>query len=180
MMPIPQVIDETGISARLDAAIRDSLCRCFPDSHEVFSRTRAWHGSPPTWTVLVQEGETVIAHAGIADRTIRAGEQWLRVAGVQNVCVLPEFRGCGWMRSVMAVVAEEANQRGYDAGLLFCTLEVARRYQRLGWHLVSRPVTRIDEHGQPQPLPQGNHILFCPLRLADLPPGILDLQGNDW
>jgi GNAT superfamily N-acetyltransferase len=179
-MSSPQIIDEANLSARLDAAIRKSLCRCFPDACEVFSRTRAWHGSPPNWTVLVEDDGTVIAHAGVVDRTIRAGDQRLRVAGVQNVFVVPEFRGRGWMRTVMTALTEEANRRDCDAGLLFCTLEIARRYQRLGWRRIERPLKRIDEDGHEQPLPSGNYILFYPLIRTELPAGVLDLQGNDW
>jgi GNAT superfamily N-acetyltransferase len=179
-MPSPQIIDEVRLPARLDAAIRKSLCGCFPDGCQVFSHTRAWHGSPPSWTVLVENNGAVIAHAGVVDRIIRAGDQPLRVAGVQNVFVLPEFRGRGWMRRLMTALTEEAHQRNYDAGLLFCTLDIACRYQRLGWLLLERPLTRIDEEGRERPLPSGNYILFHPLLRTELPGGPLDLQGNDW
>jgi len=129
----------------------------------------------------MEHGEAVIAHAGIVEREIRAGTTPIRVAGVQNVLVLPEFRGQGLFRQVMCAAMEEARRRGLDLGLLFCTPEIGRKYTRLGWLLLTgRQVTRIDEHGRAQPLPAKNVTMFYGLRLEAVPPGDLHLQGNDW
>ncbi len=179
-MTAVRIVDERDMSDRLDAAIRESLCACFPADREAFSHSRAWHGSGPAWSVLIERDGIVIAHAGVVDRTILAGGQRVRVAGVQNVFVLPEHRGCGLFRRIMSTVREEGRRRGCELGMLFCIHDIGILYERLGWRFIERDVTRIDENGCPQPLPEKNLIMIEPLSRTDLPPGDLLLQGNDW
>jgi GNAT superfamily N-acetyltransferase len=177
----PRIVPETAITPAQDAAIRAGLCTCFPPDREIFSRTRAWHGSHPAWTVLVEHGDSVIAHVGVVERQIFVGREQVRIAGVQNAFVLPEHRGRGLFRQTMAAVLEEAKRRGLEFGLLFCTSEIGEKYARQGWRLPNgRAVIRLDEVGLEQPLPAKNVTMFYPLAGRDLPPGDLHLQGNDW
>ena len=178
---IPRIIPETSILPAEDAAIRTALCLCFPAERQVFAHTRAWHGTGPTWSVLVEDEAIVTAHAGIVQREILIGSQRMLVAGVQNVLVLPEHRKTGMFRKVMAAAMEEAGRREIDLGLLFCTPDLAGKYARLGWRLLeSRPVVRIDENGCRQSLPAKNVTMFYPLRCREVPPGDIHLLGNDW
>jgi predicted N-acetyltransferase YhbS len=177
----PRIISETLLTAADDAAIRAALCRCFPADHEIFSRTRAWHGTYPTWTVLVEQKGLVIAHVGIVEREILVDAQRLGVAGVQNVFVVPEHRKSGLFQRIMSVAMEESARRNLDLGLLFCTPEIAQFYVPLGWRIVEgRGVIRIDSNGLSQPLPTKNVVMFYPLRRLELPTGDLHLRGNDW
>ncbi len=121
------------MTAGEDAAIREALCVCFPPDREVFARTRSWHGTYPTWSVVVTEGEKVIAHAGVVEREIAAGEERVAVAGIQNVLVMPEHRGKQLFRRMMTVAMDEALGRDLDLGLLFCTPEIGRLYTKLDW-----------------------------------------------
>lgn len=176
-----RIIPEDTLTESDDAAIRASLCRCFPRDQETFRQTRAWHGVRPTWSVVVEHDAAVAAHVGIVERAISVGEERLTVAGIQNVLVLPEHRKMGLFRQVMTAAMTEASRRGLDLGLLFCTPDLADKYARLGWRLLEpRIVIRIDENGQLQPLPSKNLTMFHPLRRTDLPPGEIHLQGNDW
>lgn len=176
-----RIVDEADISPALDAAIRDSLCICFPPDREVYSQTRAWHGSHPAWSVVIERDPIVVAHAGIVEREIIARGERIRVAGVQNVFVLPGHRGRGLFRHVMSAAMHEAHRRGLELGLLFCTPEIGQKYAHLGWQtLEGRTFTRIDEHGQPQPIPAKNIAMFYPLLRTSAPEGHWHLQGNDW
>jgi hypothetical protein len=179
--PVPRIVCEQSLTAAEDAAIRTALCRCFPPDYEVFSKTRAWHGTLPTWTVLVEHEDLVIAHAGIVEREILVGQEPIRAAGVQNVLVVPEYRGSKLFLQIMSAAMDEAGRRYLDLGILFCTPDLARIYAWVGWQLLEeRHVVRIDDNGQPQPLPQKNVTMFYPLVRADFPPGDIHLQGNDW
>ena len=176
-----RIVDESDIAPALDAAIRDSLCICFPPDRQVYSQTRAWHGSRPAWSVVVECENIVVAHAGIVEREILAGTEGIWVAGVQNVFVLPAYRGRGLFRQVMVAAMQEAQRRGLELGLLFCTPELSPKYARLGWQVLERcTFTRIDEHGLPQPLPAKNLAMVYPLCRTAVPSGHWHLQGNDW
>lgn len=178
-MLMPRIIDEVNMTESMDARIRAGLCTCFPRDTAVFSQQRAWH-STPTYSVVVEHDEQVVAHAGVVSRQITVGAQRLLVAGVQNVFVLPEHRGRYLVDQVMAAAMNEAKVRGHDCGLLFCLPALEKVYRRCGWDTVScREVVRI-EQGIEKPLPESNIVMFHPLQVAQFPPGPIHLCGNDW
>ena len=175
------VVKEADVSSGLDRRIKETLCRCFPKEAATFSMSRGWHGSMPAWSVVAEVGGQVIAHVGIVDRVIRAGQQPLRVAGVQNVCVLPECRGQGISAEIMAAAMDEAERMAFDAGLLYCLPVLERLYKGCGWlQLPKVKIVRIDESGAEKAIPSKNIAMFFPLRTQAFPPGVIHLQGNDW
>lgn len=111
----PRIVPEAQVDEQLDQAIRVGLCACFPHSRETFSRTRAWRGSAPTWSVILEEGERIIAYVGVHQPTICVGEQPVNVAGVQNVFVLPEYRGqrlsCPLLEMARTILAHTLTHR---------------------------------------------------------------------
>ncbi|MGA2064466.1 MAG: GNAT family N-acetyltransferase [Thermoguttaceae bacterium] len=174
------VVDEARMPPDLDERIRAALCACFPADRAVFHRTRAWHGSPPQYSAVLEDAGRVIAHAGIVRRTITVGGAPLLVAGVQNVCVLPECRGQGLSDRVLQAAMDEARRRGFDCGLLFCVPALGPLYARGGWQgLGPREVVRVEE-GREVPLSGENVAMFYPLRIAAFPGGPIHLCGNDW
>ncbi len=197
-----RIVNEEDIDARLDAEIRRGLVLCFPSDADVFATTRAWHGSAPSFSAVLEEGGTVVAHLGVVDRIIRVGTQpgacgtgvspvrakdaangpqSIRVAGLQNVCVLSEHRGRGLVDRVLDAAMAEARRRGFDDGLLFCVPELEKVYARCGWRtLPGVPVTRIDDTGREVGLPGRNIAMYYPLARESFPPGPIHLQGNDW
>jgi amino acid transporter/GNAT superfamily N-acetyltransferase len=171
----PQVIDENDIPPSLDEQIRAGSCLCFPADVATFSKSRAWHGSTPEYSVFVRDAERVIAHAGIVNRTITVGGAPLRVAGVQNVFVLPEYRGKGLSDLVLGAAMAEAMRRGFDYGMLFCLPSLAKVYARCGWQdLGEREVVRVED-GRELPLPEKNIAMFYPLRATSFPEGLIHL-----
>jgi GNAT superfamily N-acetyltransferase len=164
-----------------DGRIRDGLCACFPPDRPVFSRTRAWHGSAPSYSVLLEDGGRLVAHAGIVDRTVRVADASYRVAGVQNVFVLPPYRGRALSARVLTVAMEEAERRGMDCGLLFCVPALQGVYQRAGWRALGpRRVVRVDDDGCEKDIPAKNVAMLYPLRIRSFGPGRIHLMGNDW
>jgi GNAT superfamily N-acetyltransferase len=122
----------------------------------------------------------VVAHTGVVDRTITVGGTPLRVAGVQNVFVLPEFRGQGLSAKVLQTAMAEAGRRVFDCGLLFCVPQLEKVYAPHGWQgLGWREVIRVQE-GRETSIPDKNIAMFYPLRVAVFPKGLVHLQGNDW
>ena len=165
---------------RLDERIRAGLCIAFPPDVPVFRKTRAWHGSAPQYSVVVEDAARVAAHVGVVRRRIAVGGTPLGVAGVQNVFVLPEYRGKGLSRRVMRAAMTEAAHRGFDCGLLFCVPPLEKVYAPDGWqNLGRRQVVRVEE-GREVPIPDKNIAMFYPLRVAAFPEGLIHLGGNDW
>lgn len=176
------IVEEKTMPLELDEKIRHGLVACFPADAEVFSRTRAWHGSAPAWSVLLLDAAHVVAHCGVVERSIRVGDVPLLIGGIQNVFVLPALRGQGLCDIVMRASMSEAMRRGYDCGLLFCTPALEKTYSRVGWKSLGdeREVTRIDESGDEVPIPEKNIAMYHALKRPEFPLGTIHLQGNDW
>jgi len=176
-----QIVDEPKLSPDLDAAIRRTLATAFPADAKFFSHSRAWHGSAPSFSAVVVQGEEVAAHLGVVRRRVIVGGAPVDVAGIQNVCVLPEYRGRGLCREILDAVMAEALQRGLDFGLLFCVAELIPLYVRCGWQrLQDRRVVRVDGDGRETPLVEGNLPMWYPLVKEVFPGGEVHLNGNDW
>lgn len=187
-MNAPRVINEPDMPADLDAIIRRNLCRAHPAGAETFKDSRSWHDSHPVYTIVLEEAGDVVAHVGVVERTIAVGDgrpegsgvAKLRSAGIQNVYVLPEFRGKGLSRPVMDLSMAEAGARGYEIGFLFCKPELEKVYVACGWiNLGVRKIIRVDQ-GREIEMAGRNIAMFYPLSIKEFPEGIIHLRGNDW
>jgi GNAT superfamily N-acetyltransferase len=176
-----RVVTQKQLEGTLGRTLRKALCRCFPSDRKVFSKTLAWHGSAPAWGVVIEKSRHIVAHVGVVDRVVRAGHTPIRIAGIQNVFVLPEYRGQGLSQQAMNKAMKEALRRQFDCGLLFCIPAIAKVYTVCGWQILGpRKVTRTDENGTALPLPGKNIAMFYPLKRKGFPRGPIHLQGNDW
>ena len=174
------VIDESQMAACVDAEIRDALCRCFPADAAAFRATRAWHGSMAAFSILLRDGNRLVGHAGVVDRTIRAGSRPLRAAGVQNVLVLPECRGHGYSSLILDAAMAEALRREFDVGVLFCRPALELIYVRCGWQALGYRDLLVGSGAEESPAPAGNVSMFYPLDVSVFPDGPIHLCGNDW
>jgi predicted acetyltransferase len=104
----------------------------------------------------------------------------LRVAGVQGFCVLPDYRGIGLSDKMMSIAMEQANNLGFDVGLLFCLDKLRTIYGRMGWHKLDSNVYMSDEKGGKTLIPAKNITMFYPIGTKQFPPGNIDLAGTDW
>ncbi len=174
--------EEAALPPEVDARIRAALAAAFPADAAVFARTRAWHGSAPAFTLLLetQEGK-VAAHLGVVEREVCFGSEAVRIGGLQNVFVATPFRGQGLARRLLAAAGAEMRRRGADAGLLFCKPALEPLYARNGWAtLPGQMGVRVDAVGAEHPLDSGTVVMFLPLKRATPPEGVLHLCGNDW
>lgn len=175
------IIPEHEMDATTDSKIREGLCECFPDDVSVFSTTRAWHGSSPHWTIIAEQEGEVAAHCAIVDRVIAVGNQNIRVAGIQNVFVRPNFRGAGLCNQIMSAATTHSLQQHFDCGLLFCIPCIESIYTQCGWRsLGTRDVIRIDSNGSEVQIAEKNIAMYIPLNRPDFPDGLIHLKGNDW
>ena len=174
--------DESQIDQATDAALRRILAACFPHNETQFSASRQWHGSVPLFTVVATDKTHGVACAVVIDRTIRIDGRPVRVAGVGNVCVLPDYRGGGVVDRILLTAMEEAADREFEWGLLFCRPEIMKVYERTGWQsCMDRRFVRIDHAtGQPDEIPADHGKMFLRIGYRPLPPGDIDLQGDKW
>lgn len=189
------VIDEEDISGDLDKALRKSLVVCFPADREYYHRQSWWRCVPVYRVIGKDDKDSITAHVAVVERSVTVGRDLLKVhvAGVQSFCVLPDHRGIGLSSNMMSIAMEEANRRGFDAGLLFCLDQLQTVYNRMGWRKLDAAVYMFDDKaccdlaapGEPQRegktfIPAKNITMFYPLGTRQFHPGDIDLNGTDW
>ena len=181
-MPAISIVDEDQITPELDLAFRETLVACFHENADYFAKQRGWHGSMPLYSVYMEdESRKVIAHMSVVDRVVLVGSAQVRVAGAQNVAVLPQCRGMGMSARIMNEAMAEAFRRAFDCGLLFCSAALTKLYESCGWLLLEdRQIIRVDKNGIEMPLPEGNVSMWHRLLEKTFPDGDIHLQGNDW
>jgi predicted N-acetyltransferase YhbS len=176
----PRIIIEPHIDRQTDQSIRLGLCICYPDDVDFYSKTRGWNQYDPYITTVVERDNRVVAHAAAIDKSIAVGRRVVRVAGIMNVFVLPEYRRQEFATEVVRAALEEARRQGFDMGLLFCKSGLEPLYSGAGWKIITdRCITRVVGNRE---LPPCKQIIsmYYPLKLKTLPPGDIHLRGNEW
>ena len=176
------VINEPEVSPKLDKAIREMLVVCFPADREYFGRQSWWHCVPVYRVIGRDDKNSIVAHVAVVERTVVVGPglSKVRIAGIQSCCVLPPYRGTGLSDKMMSVAMAEADERGFDAGLLYCLDQFEAVYGRMGWSKLDAAVYISDDKGDKTLIPAKNIAMFYPLKTKQFPAGDIDLAGTDW
>lgn len=174
------VAKENEISDQLDSAIRKILIACCPHHTDEFSRGRTLNDHVTVLTSVLQDGDITTAHAAIVDKTILAGSTKLHVAGVANVCVLPEYRGSRLGHRVLTAAMEKAGTMDFDISMLFCTPELKKIYARAGFIEITDRNFACIENGTQTHLPPEKIRMYFPLGMPKFPDGPVDLLGCRW
>ncbi|MHB9126246.1 MAG: GNAT family N-acetyltransferase [Armatimonadota bacterium] len=175
-----RILREEDIDQELDNAIKTGLCTCFPHD-AVFAETRYRNGNIPVYSAIMEDGEKIAAHLSVMDRTIKVGEKEVKVAGLANVYVMPEYRGQGLSDQLSQAAMAEAVNYQLDFGLLFCQKKHQVVYARSGWQtLADRQIVWFDADGKEASLPEYGAVMYHPLLQTEFPEGPIHLLGRDW
>jgi GNAT superfamily N-acetyltransferase len=176
----PRIVKETKISEKLDAAIRKTLTICFPHHKDTYSKTYYLNNNKPVFSAIIEDDSDCYAYVGVIDRTIKVGGKEYRVAGVQNVCVLPKYRGWQLSDAILKAAMQEALIRKFDFGLLFTQEKIKKVYARNGWlQIKNRKFIRTEDSINIE-MPTESIKMYYPLAVKDFPTGDVDLLGNKW
>jgi GNAT superfamily N-acetyltransferase len=176
----PRIIKETEITEKLIAAIKKTLVICFPHHKDEFSKTHYLSDLKPLFSVIIEYGSDCCAYVGVLDRTIKISSRNYRVAGVQNICVLPNYRGQQLSDAVLKAAMQEALAQRFDFGLLFTQEKIKKIYTRSGWlEIKNRKFIRTQNNLHIE-MPPESIKMYYPLAVKDFPTGDVDLLGNKW
>ncbi|NJE08684.1 GNAT family N-acetyltransferase [Thermococcus sp. M39] len=83
---------------------------------------------------LYEENGKIASMIQIVEREVKIGEDFLKCAGIANVCTAPEFRGRGIAKNLMSAVIQEID-KNYEISALFAGYgEIAHSiYQKYGF-----------------------------------------------
>ena len=117
--PSVAYLPDATVDAALDAEIRSLLTTCFKKPQDTVFETQRYFREPypHRWIVRDTDGR-MVAHIGVHEKRVHAGDTVLPIAGIAEVCVHPDCRGRGYVRCMLDTV----HARMGDAGRLFAVL----------------------------------------------------------
>ena len=115
---------------------------------------------------------------GLVFRTIRVGDQFLRIAGIGGVCTHQEFQRRGYAARVMHAAQEWLSALPeIPFAMLFCNEERIPFYASLGWRIIRGPLTLVQlKNASSSNSPR----MILLLHDEGWPEGDVDLQGWPW
>ena len=120
--------------------------------------------------VALRDGGRLVASAGLTAAEVEVAGQRFTVAGLGGVIVNADHRGRGLARRVVEEALIRAAATGLPFVMLFCHVDRAGLYERLGFAVINSPVS-VKQHGGFEPMTQ------CAMWKA-LQPGVSWPPGN--
>lgn len=118
--PKPTYLADAMVDGARDAKIRALLATCFVKPQDAVFRTRRYFREPyPHRWIIEDAAGAFIAHVGAHDKIVRAAGKTYRIAGIAEVCVHPDYRGQGLVRTMLRRIHRELARRGFDFAVLF-------------------------------------------------------------
>lgn len=137
-----EAVVEYKISSNIRSHINQLLQQSFPD----YPLERSYYKQLPQFRYLVWLGESLIAHVGIEHRVITNGNVPVRIFGLIDLCVDPQYRSQGIATTLLQQIEKLGKASSIDFLVLFADnhrLYTTNGYQRVGnvcrWLM-------IDEH----------------------------------
>ena len=114
-----EYIRDSNVDMYLDRSLRDLLCNCFTEPIAKVFRECRYFKEPPSHRWLIQSEDTqLIAHVALHEKVVTASHQQIRVGGIAEVCVHPEYRGQGLVRQLLAAVHDWLRSKDYSFSIL--------------------------------------------------------------
>jgi GNAT superfamily N-acetyltransferase len=125
------------------------------------------------------ETKRPLAHVSLLRQEISVAGEEISVGGIGGVFTAPAARGQGHAATLIEHALHHARDRlKCRFGMLLCNDRVRPYYDKLGWQLVSDPVTIL--HGG-QPICCPTNVMVKPLLTgATWPAGAVDLHSRPW
>ena len=115
-----EYLADSSVNASMDARIRELLTTCFTKPEDVVFKDRRYFREPypHRWVIRDTQG-SIIAHVGVHEKFVEADGRTFRIGGIAEVCVHPEFRGRGLVKTMLASVHDWLIRHEFDFAVLF-------------------------------------------------------------
>lgn len=113
-------IADGNVDEILDQELRGLLSVCFTKPQDNVFRNRRYFKEPcPHHWVIRDASGALIAHLGVHEKQIESDGIFYSIGGVSEVCVHPDHRGTGGVKSMLHVAHEWMAGRGIPFSVLF-------------------------------------------------------------
>lgn len=168
----PFYIADADVDAKLDAELRALLCACFTKPQDVVFRERRYFKEPPGHRWLIRDEDGLLAaHVAVHEKMVELGGWGRPIGGIAEVCVHPDRRGHGHVRTLLADIHAWLTAREVPFAVLFGD---PRFYASSGYVSVSNLFLRADPSAAWAP---ATGAMVKPLLAEPWPAGEVHLSG---
>jgi predicted acetyltransferase len=132
----------------------------------------------PDWAVMVWEDDDMVSNVHIIARTIKVGQNSVKLGGIGNIATKVEWRQRGYASTALRVAMDFLqNPLQVDFGLMIATEEMVSHYDKAGWIQVAASLLMEQPAGRAT---LNYPVMVLPVRKKDWPKGPIDLCGLPW
>jgi predicted acetyltransferase len=158
MKPEIEYLPDESVDSRQDQELRNLFSTCFTAPHDAVFKERRYFCEPyPHRWVIRNEQGVIVAHIGVHEKTVKAGGEVSKIAGIAEVSIHPDYRGRGYVRMMLSSIHDWLAAHGFVFAVLFGKREV---YQSSGYVVVENLY-----HGDPA---QGERKLAASVMVKEL------------
>ena len=138
-------VNEFEIDLKTSKKLNILLKKCFPDTE---FKDRDYFKQLPHYRILAMEGDHLIGQIAIDFRVMNLNNEALKIFGVIDLCVDPEFRGKEIGKKLMLEFESIAKKNPERIDFLFLVTDRPEYYQEIGYEITTIKTTwlKIDQH----------------------------------
>ncbi len=120
MKPEIEYLPDNRVDNALDQDLRGLLVTCFTRPQDVVFRDRRYFREPyhHRWVIRNIQG-ALVAHIGAHEKVVESQGALFRMGGICEVCVHPDYRGQGYVRTMLESIHAWLCEREFVFALLF-------------------------------------------------------------
>lgn len=143
-------LPDDSVDAEMDQKLKDLFTSCFtkPQDH-VFKERRYFKEPYKHRWVIKNEAGRLVAHVGVHDKIVEADGAKLKIGGIAEVCVLPDYRGRGYVRIMLDKIHSWMEEQPFDFSMLFGDPKV---YSSSGYISTTNLIGTDETTGKRKPL----------------------------
>lgn len=145
MIPDITYLPDERVDEAVDREIRDLLSTCFTKPRDVVFKTQRYFREPyPHRWIIRDEHGPIVAHIGVHEKNVEAGDKTFSIGGICEVCVHPDYRGRDYVKLILKCIHTWQTGHGFVFSVLFGDKRV---YESSGYLKIHNLVHGGDKDG---------------------------------
>jgi hypothetical protein len=172
MNKITYILD-SDVDEVLDSKLREVLSLCF-DYQPVF-KTQRFCEEMPKHRWFIEEGDLIAAHVALHEKEIYINEKRIKIGGIAEVCVHPNYRGKGLVKLLLTEAHNWLIENNYSFSVLFANHPNV--YSPSGYRVINNLIRFYDTKVKTWKVELVPDAMVAILKEDIWPDGTVDLNG---
>lgn len=167
--------EDRNIDQLLNAKLQAVLSECFPNQN-IFKIQR-YYKEIPAYRWFILDDNKIIAHTALHIKEIFVNDLPIKIGGIAEVCVLPEFRKMGLAKLLLSAAEDWLKLNGFKYVMLFGE---EKFYSSSGYLSISNEIKLKDFNSGEIKIKKNIDAMIKLLSDENFPNGLIDLNGYDF